>query len=182
MFYYEPNKGNKKVRSYTLSFSRIDKESNTYKQKAILQYWSDTRNAIEEYKMKEVHIDAHKLLEKINKIDFNKTYTKPNETSDKLYICYNGKQLVIGDLKEIEDVLNDFNFFNLYKISHKHYKYINDMNDYTKLKIALYKKGETLTIEEQVLLDNLFKESNPYNLFQNISYLKNYLNSQEVKK
>jgi hypothetical protein len=182
IFYFEPKQScGLRTRSYTLSFSRIDKKSNIYKQKAILQYWSEERNTIEEYKMKEVHIGADILFEKIKNIDFNRTYTPPNDNSDKLYICYNGKQITIGNVKEVEDILNEFNFFDLYKISHKHYNHIKDMNEYIILKKILYKKAEDLSIEKQVLLDDIFKSTNPYVLFQSIPYLQEYLYNLEVR-
>lgn len=181
MFYFEPSqKNNSRVRSYTLSFSRIDKDNNVYRQKAILQYWSEKRNILEEYKMKEVHVGAKELYEKIKKIDFTKQYSSPKDNGDKLYICYEGKQLLIGDLQEVKDILEMFNFLDLYKISHKHYNYIKDMNEYIELKNILYKKAKELSIEEQTVLDNLFKENDPYKIFHNIPYLKNYLHNQEV--
>lgn len=181
-FYYEPSRKNKRgVRSYTLTFSQIDEETDTYKQKAILQYWSNSRGVVEEYKMKEFHVGVKQLIEKINKIDFNKQYSNPTLDGEKMYIYYKDKQILVGDMSEIQDVLNIFNFFNLYKISHKHYDTIKDMNEYTKLKSALYKKAESLTIKEQALLDGLFKRNNPYITFQSIPFLQNYLNSQEDK-
>ena len=85
MFYYEPGSKNPYTRSYTLSFSRIDEESNTYKQKAILQHWSDKRGNLEEYKLKEVHIGRIKnisqqwqSLEKMSKEVMNAIIKRAN--------------------------------------------------------------------------------------------------------
>ena len=86
IFYYEPGAKNPYTRTYTLSFSRIEEDSNTYKQKAILQHWSDKRGTLEEYKLKEVHIGTDKLMEKINRIDFDKEYSAPKSGEETIYI------------------------------------------------------------------------------------------------
>lgn len=57
-----PQKGEREfLKSFTLFFSRISENDDTYKQKAILEHKSKTRNRIEEYKMKEFHIGAKEL-------------------------------------------------------------------------------------------------------------------------
>ena len=175
MFYYEPAGKNPYTRSYTLSFSRLDSESNTYKQKAILQHWSDKRNNLEEYKLKEVHIGVDKLLEKIEKIDFDKEYSAPKSGEETMYIYYGDKKIATSNIDEVRDILNMFNFFELYSITHRHYGDIKDMNEYIALKKTLDEKVKELSPEMQVNAIKVFRDNNPYTTFQSIANLDDYI-------
>lgn len=177
IFYYEPDEVQKKnIRSFTLSFSRIDAECDTYKQKAILERVSEKDGKIEEYKMKEVHIGAKELLKKIDKIDFNKSYTKCEPGGEKLYISYGDKHIETGSPDEIMSILNEFSFFNLFSIPYQHYEFVKDMNEYVKLVDILYKKLLNLNDSNKMFLIKNFKLGDPYKYFQNIPYLESYIN------
>ena len=181
MFYYEPGAKNPYTRSYTLSFSRIDSESNTYKQKAILQHWSDKRSNLEEYKLKEVHIGTDKLLEKISRIDFDKPYSAPKTGEETIYIYYGDKKIATSNLEEVKEILKDFNFLELCSITHKHYGDIKDMNEYINLKRTLDRKVMELTPEMQASAIRIFRENNPYTTFQSIANLEDYIQFKLAK-
>lgn len=176
IIYYEPQKGEREfLKSFTLSFSRISENDDTYKQKAILEHKSKTRNRIEEYKMKEFHIGAKELLNKISKIDFDKTYQKPKEGYEYFCIMYDGKKIETSDRQEISDILEAFNFMKLSSITHKHFEYIKDMNEYTKLLDILNNKINELNGTQLSTLSRMFKLVNPYLLFQSMNWLPKFL-------
>lgn len=176
MFYYEPGSKNPYTRSYTLSFSQIDEESNTYKQKAILQHWSDKRGNLEEYKLKEVHIGTDKLMEKINRIDFDKEYSAPKSGEETIYIYFGDKKIATSNLDEVRDILNDFDFVELCKITHRHYKDIKDMNEYVALKKTFDAKVEELSPDMQLHATRIFRDNNPYISFQSVANLEDFIN------
>lgn len=174
--YYEPAEGvYEYTKSFTLSFSRINEEDNTYKKKAILEHKSKKRQCVEEYKMKEIHIGAKELLEKIKKIDFDKEYTEPVENGETYCISYGDKRLITGKREEIEEILDLFNFGKLLAITHKHYEYIKDMDEYTQLLDILNNKLTDLSGEQLKILCKTFKEVNPYSIFQSMGWLSRYL-------
>jgi hypothetical protein len=175
MFYYEPAGRNPYTRSYTLSFSRLDPESNTYKQKAILQHWSDKRGNLEEYKLKEVHIGVDKLLEKIEKIDFDKKYSAPESGKETIYIYYGDRKIETSNVEEVRDILDMFDFFELYSITHRHYSDIKDMNEYIALKKTFDEKVQELSPEMQMNAIKVFRDNNPYKTFQSIANLNDYI-------
>ncbi len=176
IIYYEPAEGAYEyTKSFTLSFSRINEEDGTYKKKAILEHKSKKRQCVEEYKMKEIHTDAEKVLEKINKIDFEKEYTKPTDGGEIYHISYEDKRITTGKKEEIIDILNAFNFDKLLAITHKHYEYIKDMDEYTKLLDILNSKLADLSGEQLKVLCRTFKEVNPYSIFQSMGWLPRYL-------
>lgn len=175
IFYYEPGCKNPYTRAYTLSFSRIDTESNTYKQKAILQHWSEQKSSLIEYKIKEIKTDAKKLIEKINKIDFNKSYISEKTSDEILYIYFGNKKLIINNINDIYDILSEFHFFDLYSISHYHYQYIKNTDDYIKLKNILLKEINKLPKQERLFIQNYFKEHSPYDTFKHISELNTFI-------
>ena len=176
IIYYEPAEGTYEfTKSFTLSFSRINKEDNTYKKKAILEHISKKRNRLEEYKMKEMHTNADEIIAKIEKIDFNKKYTKPTDTSETFCISYGDKQLITGKKEEIQKILQEFNFDKLLAITHKHYEYIKDMDEYTKLLDILNSKLADLSGEQLKVLCRVFKDVNPYSIFQSMGWLPKFL-------
>ena len=176
IIYYEPAEDSYEfIQSFTLSFSRINKKDNTYKKKTILEHKSKKRNRVEEYKMKEFHIDADNILSKINKIDFDKEYTKPTDSGETYCISFGDKKLITGKKEENQEILDDYNFDKLLAITHKHYEYIKDMDEYTKLLDILNSKLCELSGEQIKTLSGLFKEVNPYNIFQSMGWLPKYL-------
>lgn len=180
IIYYEPLEGSREfLKSFTLSFSRISKTDNTYKQKAILEHKSKIRNCIEEYKMKEFHIGAKDLLKKIKNIDFDKKYTKPTKQTEYFCISYGDKKIITGDRSEIEEILNNFNFIRLSSITHKHYEFIKDMNEYTNLLDILNSKISILNRSQLFTLSKMFKQINPYILFQSMSWLPKFLDDNK---
>ena len=181
MFYYEPGAKNPYTRSYTLSFSRIDEESNTYKQKAILQHWSDKRSNLEEYKLKEVHIGTDKLMEKINRIDFDKVYSAPKSGEETIYIYFGDKKIATSNVEEVRGILEDFGFVDLYKITHRHYPDIKDMNEYIALKKTFDAKVTELSPEMQADAIRIFRENNPYVTFQSVANLEDFIKFKMTK-
>lgn len=181
IIYYEPAEGTYEfTKSFTLSFSRINEKDNTYKKKAILEHQSRKRNRVEEYKMKEFHINADDILSKIEKIDFDKNYTQPTEISETYCISFGDKKLITGKKEEIQEILDDFNFDKLLAITHKHYEYIKDMDEYTKLLDVLNSKLGELSGEQLKTLCRVFKEVNPYSIFQSMGWLPRYLDDVKL--
>jgi hypothetical protein len=70
-----------------------------------------------------------------------------------------------------------FNVDKLMCITHKHYEYIKDMDEYTVLLDKLNNKLPELTGSQLKVLTHTFKYTNPYNVFQNISWLPNFLDN-----
>ena len=175
IFYYEPGNKKKYTSSFTLSFSRINEETDTYKQKVILQHWSEKRNQLEEYKMKEVHFGAKQLIEKIQKIDFTKQYESPKSGEEMLFISYGDKKIYTGDMDAVKEVLDLFQLLELADITHRHYEYIKDMYEYIALKKLMINKSSTLSAGKRECLNDIFRNYNPYKTFQSISYLDDYL-------
>jgi hypothetical protein len=173
--YYQPcSSSYEYIKSITLSFSRLENEDNIYKKKLILEHKSKTRNAIEEYKMKEVHIGADKIKEKINKIDFNqeKKVCETNGLEDYFLIQYGDKKIETSNKEEIQYILDMFNFDNLMTITHKHYSYIKDMDEYTELTKILYSKIPHLKREDLIMVSSEFKFTDPYHIFQRMPYFE----------
>ena len=184
IFYYEPGNINsgKYTRSFTLSFSRLDNDCNTYKQKAILEYFSNQTGKVEECKMKEVHIGTDKIMEKINKIDFEKEYSSPRENDEKIFISFGDYKIETSDIDKLHDVIADFNVFGIMNIHPNHYKFVKDMNEYTALLNAMYTKLPELDSSEQKFMLNYFINNDPYKCFQNIPYLKSYIDFLQSKE
>ena len=178
IIYYEPASGiHEYIKSFTLSFSRINEEDRLYKKKAVLQHKSKKRNCIEEYKMKELHTDAETIVDKISRINFHKAYSPIVEGSDKFYITYGDNKIATSNKQEIQYILDLFNFDRILNITHKHYEYIKDMDEYTVLLDSLNKKLPELNGSQIKTLSRTFKYTNPYNVFQNISCLPNFLDN-----
>lgn len=179
IIYYEPVKDDREyMKSFTLSFSRINKEDNTFKKKVILEHRSRARNTIEEYKIKEIHLGAKNLLDKIHKVDFKKSYSKPVKGSEYFCIKYGNRMIETSNIDEIRDILELFNFVKLSDITHKHYKYIKDMDEYTKLLDILNSKITSLNGEEISSLSQIFKTIDPYKIFQSMDRLPEFIKLQ----
>jgi hypothetical protein len=178
IIYCEPAAGvHEYVKSFTLAFSRINKEDKVYKKKAVLQHNSKSRNCVEEYKMKEIHTDADVILDKIAKIDFEKEYSPIVDGADKFYITYDDNKIQTSNKEEIQYILDLFNVDKLMNISHKHYEYIKDMDEYTILLDTLNSKLPDLDGNQIKTLSRTFKYTNPYNIFQSMSWLPIFLDN-----
>lgn len=176
IIYYKPAEGTYEyTKSFTFSISRINEQDDTYKKKIILEHISKKRNRVEEYKLKEIHINAKEIIAKIKEIDFNKTYTAPITNGDEYDIIYGDRRISTGKKEEIQEILNAFNFDKLLAITHKHYEYIKDMDEYTKLLDILNSKLGELNGKQLSVLSSVFKDVNPYHLFQSMGWLPKYL-------
>ena len=176
--YYKPqeNKG-EYVKSFTLSFSRINLTDNTYKQKAILEHRSKNRNRIEKYNLKEFHIGANELVRKFDKFDFEKEYSKPEKEKDYFCITYKDKEIETSNYEEIKSFLEDLDFLSLVSITHKHYPFIKDMYEYAALSNILSEKMLKLNGKQMMALINIFKNSDPYVVFSNMNDLSYFLST-----
>ena len=179
--YYEPPTHIREfLKSVTFTVSRLNTNDNTYKIKLLQEHHSKTRENIEEYKMREIHIGAKEILDKINKIDFSKEYTPAirNGMNDYFFICYGNKKIETSDKESIQYILDMFRFDELICITHKHYVYIKDMYEYLNLFNILSSKIGSLTGEQLATLSKLFKPSNPYLIFQSMAWLPIYLDEK----
>lgn len=180
IIYYKPAGTGKGVNALTLSFSRLSTEDNTYKQKLILEYTNEN-GQIEEYKIKEFHIGANEILEKIDNIDFSRFYINKKEYDDQDYILikYGNKKIETTDKKQVDDILNLFKFNDLMHITRKHFKYIKDMYEYVDLVNILNSKLNSLSGKQMAKLSHLFSHEDPYRIFQSMAWLPEYLDSIE---
>ena len=181
IIYYEPEENvNEYIKSFSLSFSRINEKDGTYKQKAVLEHRSKTRGTIEEYKMKEFHTKASEILKKIEKINFKKEYSKPVKGAEYFCLIFGNEKIETSNYEEIKEILEDFSFMKLSAITHKHYRYIKDMNEYTKLMEILNGKISELNKDQLITLSDNFKNMDPYSIFQSMGWLPLFLD--DIKK
>lgn len=179
VIYYEPPRSKREyLKSITLTISRINPDDNTYKIKLLQEHISKTRGVVEEYKMKEIHLGANEIIEKIEKVDFERNYSAAckDEKHDYFYISYGDKTIETSNIDDIEYILEEFCFNDLISITHKHYEYIKDMYEYTELVKILNNKINSLSGEQLATLSRLFKPSNPYLIFQSMAWLPEFLN------
>lgn len=177
LIYFEPSPENMPgVISITLTFSRMNKENNTYKQKLILQYLND-KGLPEKCKIKEFHVGADKVLEKIEKIDFEAKYDEPSndENAETFMIKLDDKIIYTSDRKALSEILQLFNFEEITNIPKEHYKHITNLYEYLELMRILKNERKSLTPEYNKILNRIL-ENNPYDAFYRISYLEKYLN------
>lgn len=160
--------------NYTLSISRIDEVTNTYKLRVIYEHFNKISLENEKLKIKEFHLGAKDVLEKINKISFEREYSFDINSSSYYQISFDNKKIKTTNKEEILDILNDFGFLEILKISSKEYLYIQDMYEYIKLKKLFLEECSKLTEEEIMKISEAFDNNNPYEIFEHISFIKDY--------
>lgn len=183
IIYYKPSKGyNNRIETFTFSISRIDIKDNIYKQKVIIEHKSSITGEIEEYKLKEIHLNAAQIIDKILSIDFNKNYPAPifDNKHDYFLVKYDNKKIETSDKESIKYILDLFKIDKLMSITHKHYKYIKDMYEYTELVDILNTKNNELTGKQLITLAHIFKRVDPYDIFENMDYLEKYLDTIKI--
>lgn len=180
IIYYHPSEKEKsKIKSLTLSFSRLNDENDTYRQKLILQ--QNINNKIEEYKIKEFHLNAEKIKEKIRKIDFEREYDKVNDLLEEYYLIkFNNKEIKTNNHNQIKYILDIFNFDDLMQIQHYHYKYIKDMYEFVSINNLLNAKAISLDKPQMLKLVEILKVEDPYRIFRNMIKLDEFINQYNL--
>lgn len=158
-------------KDYTLSISRIDELTNTYKLKVIYETFDGDTMKYEKTKIKEFHIGAKEIIDKIEEIDFSKKYNFEKNSNSYYQISLGDKKINVSDKKEILDILDSFNFIEITNITPNECKYIQDIYEYLKLKNLFMKKCAKYSEADILKINERFSTENPYDIFENISYL-----------
>ena len=116
--YYKPN--DSIIESFTIKYSRINKETNSYKYKLIKEVHNG--NKIETYKIKEYRNDVNDILNKLDIIKIESFYYDNNEL---LCICLNDKKIITTKKENIQYILDLFDFDKLFNLDIKEYKKVS---------------------------------------------------------
>lgn len=171
--YYSP-KNNLDVYSFTLSFSRINEDDDTYKLKIIKEIKKNSFQ-IETYKIKEFHFNAKEIINKINQIDFEEKYDSYCNGDDMYYIQYEDKKITTSNKQQIEYILDLFNFDELYNINISQYDKIKDVYEFIKLnRLFLHKISKIESNDLFLDLYEFYLNKNPYKIFENLNNLDNF--------
>lgn len=164
----------KENENYTLSISRIDEITNTYKLKVIYETFNISTMEHEKLKIKEFHLGANEVLKKIKKIDFNKKYNFDKNSTSYYQISFDENKINSSNQDEILEILNEFNFLELIKINPKEYPYIKNVYEYIHLKNVFINECTKLSEDNILKISEAFEQSNPYEIFEHISYIEKY--------
>ena len=180
IYYQPPSVELTGLKSLTLSFSRLDEETNTYKQKLIAEA-KDESGIVQKYKISEFHIGLDKIQEKINAVDFNQSFDKPehNSTSPIFLIKYDDKKIETSNYNQVKEILELFRFSEMINISRKHYHCIKDLYEYLELQDIIQEKCKRLSPSLKSVYFSLIQDEDPYKTFQNMGWLEEYLNTRK---
>lgn len=167
--YFEPK--NSDVRSFTLAISRINEDDDTYKLKMIKEIKNGIK--VDTYKIKEFHIGVKDIIDKIAMIDFDKKYEKCQSGKDAYYISADDASISTSNKKQIQYILDLFQFDDLFYINIIQYSQIKDIYEFLKLnKIFIHKISE-VSDETFAKVYDFYLHKNPYKVFENMNYLEN---------
>ena len=160
------------MNNISFSISRIDLQTDTYKLKIIYESFDKNTFSTKKYKIKEVHLGASEVLYEIENIPFDKYKENDIDLLDESYvqISYGMRKITSKNILDFENILDDFGFLDILKIQVEEYDKIKNVYEYVKLR-DLYINRRIHTYDSKKILEEL-KENNPYDLFEDISYLK----------
>lgn len=121
--YYKPN--DSIIESFTIKYSRINKETNSYKYKLIKEIHNG--NKIETYKIKEYRNDVNDILNKLEKINIDniKNESFYYDNNELFCICLDDKKIITTKKENIQYILDLFNFDKLFNLDIKEYKKVS---------------------------------------------------------
>ena len=160
----------------TLSISRIDTTTNTYKLKVVKEGYNSKTNSYEKNKINEFHIGADEVVDKIKRIDFKKDSNTTNIEERYCEITLDGKKIISNDVESLKTYLDMFDFLDIVQISKNEYKNIKDLQEYLVLRKMLIEKCKGLEGEKVEIIINKLVE-NPYDVFENFGFFDKYIES-----
>lgn len=169
--YYKPDERNSS--SFTLSISRINEEDDTYKIKIIREISTPSKTYT--YKIQEFHFGVQGIKDKINQVDFDREYDK-YQNGAMYYVKADEDCFYTGNKKQIQYILDLFQFDELFRINVLQYDKIKDMYEFLKLNDLFVEKVTNIQDTEKVMnLFDFYVTQNPYKVFENMGNLENFL-------
>ena len=167
--YYEPKKSD--ISSFTLAISRLNETDDTYKLKIIKEIKNGIK--VDTYKIKEFHIGVKNVTNKIKQIKFEASYDKCQKGKDIYYISVDDISISTSNKKQIQYILDLFQFDDLFNINVIQYPQIKDIYEFIKLnKIFIHKISE-VSDETFAKVYDFYLHKNPYKVFENMNCLEN---------
>ena len=160
--------------SFTLSLSRINEQTNTYKLKLITEVANPSSLQATTYKLKEFHMNARKVISLINKIDFTKDYGKVDTNKDLYCIKFEDKKIMTSDKEAIMEILKVFHFDELMAIPVNQYSKIKDVYEFLTFTELFMTYSQDLSDEQFERVYDYFLNKDPYKVFENFNTLDTF--------